>query len=95
MLPFLKQKSHQTGVIVKERAPDMDSESELPVTEAEELEACIHDIMSAMTSKDVKQIASHVKALHDILHQYMGSESESDSNDYQSQNAKAAEKQEE
>jgi hypothetical protein len=92
------KKKQQTGVIVQERSPDMDPDSDLPVTEAEELEACIKDIMSALSTKDIKQIAMHVKALHDILHQYMDSsseESESTSpHTYQAQNKAAAKEQE-
>ena len=86
MLPFLKNNiKNQTGVTVKTRAPD---ESAEPKEETADLESIIQEGIEAYKAGDMKRLAKAVKEAHDCLHEYMDSDSES--NDFHSQNEKAA-----
>lgn len=87
LLPFLKAKPTQTGVIIQERH---NSEPEMePVAdeEMEALEECVKDLLVAFAFKDIKKIAESIKYIHDVLHMNMDSESNNET--YAAQNASA------
>lgn len=91
MLPFLKPKK-VAGLIISQRKPDG---KVAPYHEAGDenhaLDACSEDLMRAITSKDISGISSAIRAAYEIL----DSESaEDDSNDFESQNIKAAKERE-
>lgn len=88
----MKPKAQSTGLIVKQRSPDQPSgEEEAPEgDEQHALEGCAQDLIKAFNSKDIKELAKVLKATHDILHEYVDSDSK-ESNDYDSLNIKAAE----
>lgn len=60
MLPFLSKPKSQVGVIVKERAPDKESQDDSG------LEACAQDLHEAIKSNDIRKIASALKAAFEI-----------------------------
>lgn len=62
LLPFLKNKRKETGVIVQQRSPDM------PEQESDDngLEAAAQDILSAISSNDSKALAMAIKAAFEI-----------------------------
>lgn len=91
MLPFLKNQMKQqgsAGVIVKQRAPDAPTGDEVS---PDSLEDCIERLLKAFASKDKAQIAQALRDVHDELHLEMSEKSES----YDSQNEKAANKEQE
>lgn len=63
LLPFLKNKRKETGVIVQERVSDLPEES----TEADGLEVAAKDIMSAISGNDHKALAAAIRAAFEIL----------------------------
>lgn len=84
MLPFLKPKAKQTGVIVQDRQmPESDGDSDIDQAELEEF---VKDVIVAISAKDIKQIAQSVKELHDVLHMQMDNKPETN---FALQNAKA------
>lgn len=68
MLPFLKNRAPQTGLIVQERKHESNQEDECLA-----IESCIREFMEAAERKDMKKMAIIVKLAHDILHEYMDS----------------------
>ena len=62
LLPFLKNKRKETGVIVQERSPDS---PEAPSDESG-LEAAASDIMAAISAGDAKALAGAIKAAFEI-----------------------------
>jgi hypothetical protein len=88
LLPFLKQKSKQTGVIVHDRRPDESKEEDKESDSQKEIMDCIKDCIISYSTNDIKSLAEHVKSLHDLLHMEMNEESSSDTN-YALQNARA------
>lgn len=61
MLPFLKNKVRaQTGVMIKERAPDTSDKEETDYPEAA-LEACASDLIEAVHARDVAKVAQVLK----------------------------------
>lgn len=87
MLPFLKSKqAQQTGVIIKERAPDQKEESE--DIGAHGIEACAEEFIRAVHAKDVKAAAAALKDAFEILESQPHEEGP---HTYDAQNEKAAE----
>lgn len=84
MLPFLKPK-HVAGVIISQRKPESSSETE---QDHEPLDLCAMDLIEAMDSKDINAVSAALRAAYEI----MESEPEEmpESNDFESQNIKAA-----
>jgi hypothetical protein len=66
MLPFLKPKA-QTGVIIKERAPDAQDEHNDSDGDYS-LEDCAKDLLHAVESKDIKRIAEEIRNIYLFLH---------------------------
>lgn len=65
LLPFLKNKRKETGVIVQERAPDSpEQDSTTP------LKAAAQDILSAISMNNSEQLASAIKAAFEICQSY-------------------------
>lgn len=90
ILPFLKNKTQQAGVIVKTRAPDESEPKEIKKdSELDELEEVIKDFRRALEAGDVRRMAEIVRMAHDVLHDYMSVGNRDE--DYDSQNAKAGE----
>lgn len=87
ILPFMLKKAQSPGIIVKDRAPDQPEESTDDSNDS--IEACAHDLIEAVHAKDTKAAASAMKAAFEIMQSEPSSES--DSNDFDSQNQKAAE----
>lgn len=85
MLPFLTKKQPQaTGIIVKHRAPDEDQEyQDKPDDRSEAIEACAKDLLDAINSSNIKEIAATIKSAFDIL--------SSEDENYDNQNEEAAE----
>lgn len=88
MLPFLKQKTKDTGVIVHDRRPD--STEEEPQQESPEIVDIIKDCIVCYSTNDIAGLAEHVKLLHDALHEHMDQEKESSNTNFALQNARAA-----
>lgn len=87
MLPILKPKKQQTGVIIQDRQLN-----EFPKEdEQNDLESCVKDLLVAFSFKDIKMIAQSIKDIHDVLHMEMD---KLESNDFHSQNLKAHKEQE-
>lgn len=87
MLPFLKNKHQQTGVIVQNRTPDEPKDSE-----DQGLMACAQDLIDAVHSKDAKRVASALKAAFEIADSEPHVEGEHvEPHSYEAQNRKAAE----
>ncbi len=84
MLPILKHRPHDSGLIVKNRAPDAKPEGE-ESDDDHAVEACAQDIISAVHAKDSKALTSALKALFECIE-----DSPSEDESYASQNAKAA-----
>ena len=90
MLPILKMKpAAQTGVMIKQRAPDAKPDDESSGDEG--IEACAQDLIHAIHAKDTKAVASALKSLFDIIES--GASEEADSkpspHSYDAQNALA------
>lgn len=64
MLPILKlkQKPASTGVIIKTRAPDAESEDD-----SAGIEACMASLISAVHSHDVQAASNAIKDAYEIL----------------------------
>jgi hypothetical protein len=85
-LPFLKTKNkHQTGLIVQTRASDASQEPEDHGDHA--IEACAQDLINAIHAKDMKGVAAALRAAIEMIKD----EPQDESNDFDSQNQKAAE----
>lgn len=80
----------QTGVMVKTRQPDESSE---PKEETSEIESLVREGIEAYKANDIAKLSKIIKEAHDCLHEYMD-KPESESNDFHSQNVKAAKEQE-
>jgi hypothetical protein len=66
LLPFLKKKpAAAVGVIVKTRTPDEKPEQDQDDSSAG-IEACAHDLLTAIEAKDVKGIADALQAAFEI-----------------------------
>jgi hypothetical protein len=65
MLPFLNKAKLQTGVLVKNRQPDANNEEP---TESNDIEECAKSLLSAIESKDIKQIAEEIRKIYLFLH---------------------------
>lgn len=87
LLPFMKPKP-QTGLIVSHRTPDEPTGKE--DNDDAGLESCAQDLIKAVHSKDIKAVASALKAAFDICDSQPHEEGEH-TNDFDSQNALAAE----
>lgn len=86
MLPFLKAKPQQTGVIVQARKPDEGKEKP---AEDQGLMACAQDLISAIETKDAKAVASALRAAHEICEGGESEDSEEPSpHTYDAQNIK-------
>lgn len=59
MLPFLKHKQNQTGVIVHTRQPDDPNQNEMS-----DLEMVAEDILRAINMKDIKGLAKALETAH-------------------------------
>lgn len=68
MLPFLANKKPKAavGVIVKERTPDEQPESEEDMASAG-LEACAMDLIDAVHAKDVQKVAQVLQDAFDLM----------------------------
>ena len=68
MLPIFK-KYHNSGVIVKQRAPDSENEpqNEQDESASEELKACAADFLKAIHQNDAQGIADALQAAFSIL----------------------------
>ncbi len=90
LLPFLKNKQQQSGVIVQNRTPDEPKDSE-----DQGLMACAQDLIDAVHAKDAKRVASALKAAFEIADSEPHVEGEhldeSSPHTYEAQNRKAAE----
>jgi CHASE3 domain sensor protein len=75
MLPFLKKKSMDAGLIVQNRAPDQQPQEN---EEDQGLMSAASDIMSAIESKDHKRLAAAIKAAFEICDSMPHDESEPD-----------------
>ncbi len=87
MLPFLKKKP-VAGLIVHTRTPDEKPESQED-DENQAVEAAASDVLAAIEAKDVRALASALRAAFEICDSYPHEEGEH-TNDYDAQNAKAA-----
>lgn len=67
LLPFLKNKRKETGVIVQERSPDAPESDEGDDTG---LHAAAQDILRAISDNDSKHLALAIKAAFDICESY-------------------------
>lgn len=86
-LPFLKSKPVAGVIMHQQRKAEGGMKSEpTPDDAAAPLEACAGDLLAAVHSRDVKAIAAALKAAYDVCQS-----SPEDSNDFDSQNQKAAE----
>jgi hypothetical protein len=94
LLPFLKPKKLQTGVIVSQRAPDAKPEGE-DSEEYHELEGCMQDFADALNREDFKGMARAIKDAFEVADSYPHFEGEhedkAEPHSYDSQNKKAAE----
>lgn len=89
LLPILKIKNQQPGVIVQERQSNALKEKNDETTEhQEELESFVKDLLVAFSFKDIKKIAESIKIIHDVLHMHMDNEPSEDTN-FALQNARA------
>lgn len=89
-LPFLKPKS-VAGLIISQRKPDGGKEEQHQEgNEDASLDACSEDLIRAVTAKDAKSVSAAIKAAFQILDSQEDESEEEMSNDYESQNAKAA-----
>lgn len=66
LLPFLKDKRKETGVIVQERSPDAPSDQ----PDGSAIEAAAQDILRAISDNDAKHLALAIKAAFDICESY-------------------------
>lgn len=91
MLPFLKPKT-VAGLIISHRKPDESKEQEeMPETGDEGLVSAAEDIIRAYETKDAKKLAEAFKAAFQICDSMPHEEGpHEDSNDFDSQNEKAA-----
>lgn len=96
MLPFLKLKqSPVAGLIIKKRAPDEPSESEVPKDDEDHsaaIHSCAHDLLKAFEAKDIKGIAEALADAFSILDSKPHDEGEhtnAEPHSYDAQNAKA------
>lgn len=64
MLPFLKQKAQQSGVIIHERKPD--THNQTTENPNEDLEAVAEDILRYINMKDIKGLATALKSAFEI-----------------------------
>lgn len=62
LLPFLKNKRKETGVIVQERSPDQPADE----SEGDGLKAAAQDILSAISNNDSAALAMAIKAAFQI-----------------------------
>lgn len=93
MLPFLKTAAN-TGLSIKNRKPDQPADESS--SDSAGLEVCAQDLINAIHSKDIKRVASAIRAAIDIAGS-MPDEDESetslptpDNNSFKAQNVKAA-----
>lgn len=91
MLPFLKAKKNQTGLIVEERQSSESPKEIDPSEEMMTLEECVRDFVVAYGMKDMKQMCESIKTIHDVLHMYMdeGQSEHKDLENFAAQNIKA------
>lgn len=89
MLPFLKKakEGHTAGLLIKNRTPDEKPESEDKDDNSAAIEACAHDLISAVHSKDVKAVADAISSAFTILESMPHEE---ENNDFDSRNEAAA-----
>lgn len=74
LLPFLK-KNTNSSIIVQTRTPDASSEPQESDEEIASLEIAIDDFMKAFRARDTKKMALILKVAHEILHEYMNTDS--------------------
>lgn len=68
LLPFMKKKTPQTGVIVQDLSPKSENTQENQEDNSnEDLEICAMDIMSAIAKKDIKGLATALQAMFEIM----------------------------
>lgn len=90
ILPFLDKKTAQTGVIVKQRAPD--EKPEESQGDDSGIHACAEDLIHAIHNKDIKAAAEAIKAAFEILDAQPHEEGPHvEPHSYDSQNQKAGE----
>lgn len=86
----MNKKPPQTGVIIKQRAPD--TKPEESKTDDSGIDACAEDLIQAIHARDVKAAAEAIKAAFEILDSEPHEEgSHSEPHSYDAQNAKAGE----
>lgn len=77
MLPFLKPKRQDAGLIISQRKPDGGKEElHAEGDELHALEACAEDLLRGINSKDPKAIAQALKNSHEICDSYPHEEAE-------------------
>lgn len=88
MLPFLKNKSKNSGVIITERSSRTGpiEESEQNPIDSDPIEVCAIDLLQAIIAKDVKGMASAIRSAFEI----MEAGETTEENDFKAQNQKAA-----
>ena len=63
MLPFLKPKAQAAGIMTIERKPDStDGESH-----DDGIDACSHDLIESVHSKNIKAVSAAIKAAFELL----------------------------
>ena len=67
MLPFLKNKIQSPGMIIETRKPDENPSQEEESNDDEGLEMAAQDLIDAVHSKDVKGVASAMRAAFEFL----------------------------
>lgn len=90
MLPFLKSKQNQSGVITTTRKPD-----EVPKEDQDDsgdgMKACAEDILRAISSKDSDHLAEALHAAFQIFDAAPHKEADHESDgSYEDQNEKAS-----
>lgn len=89
MLPFLRHKKNNAGLIVKQRSPDVSSGDEAEGSAPDGMEAAAQDLMDAISAGDAGKVASALRAAFQIADSEPHEEGEH-TNDFDSQNEKAA-----
>ncbi len=64
MVPFLKKRNQNQGVIVTERAPD-EADDKNP-SDIDDLETAAHDLINAIHSRNAKDVAEAFRHLCEI-----------------------------
>lgn len=88
LLPFMKPKKAQSGVIVENRgvAPEPKPEE----NQIDDIEICANDLLTAIENKDVKGMAIAIRAAFECMQAEQENSSLEEDNSFAAQNIKAA-----